>query len=288
MEQHGVAIYYCMGLNECVMVHMYMSHVTHVNQSWHTHEQVMSHTCMKRTDGWLTSHACRRSVTCSTATRDSIVMSHVTHVNEPCYTCEWVIHTHEWVMNESCRTHAGMVSRSSTSLRSSIVWEGFKESCHTCNWAFPHTRMSHDTYTWMSHECVVNKSCRAHAGMVSRSSTASRDSIAPLVKEWFGDVVDKVRTTEGREATFTGVCLCMSFPFSLPLSLSSNPHHFSGGDNGQTPNVVGLLCKRRACLDSWVSFAKECIHPRSVFKTSMGWRQWVGWHVLGLFGRRRV
>ena len=31
---------------------------------------------------------------------------------------------------------------------------------------------------------------------------ASRDSIAPVVKENFGDLVDKLRTIEGREATF--------------------------------------------------------------------------------------
>jgi len=51
---------------------------------------------------------------------------------------------------------------------------------------------------------VSSRASNSVDGMVSRSSTASRDSIAPLVKEWFGDVVDKVRTTEGREATFTG------------------------------------------------------------------------------------
>ena len=44
-------------------------------------------------------------------------------------------------------------------------------------------------------------------GMVSRSSTrstCSRDSIAPVVKETFGDLVDKLRTVEGRETTFQG------------------------------------------------------------------------------------
>ena len=44
-------------------------------------------------------------------------------------------------------------------------------------------------------------------GMVSRSSTrstCSRDSIAPVVKETFGDLVDKLRTVEGRESTFEG------------------------------------------------------------------------------------
>ena len=40
-------------------------------------------------------------------------------------------------------------------------------------------------------------------GMVSRSSTASRDSICPVVKETFGELVDKLRTLEGRQATFS-------------------------------------------------------------------------------------
>ena len=44
-----------------------MSHVTHMNESCHAHEWVMSHT-------W---------------------MSHVTHMNESC-------HTHEWVMSHTC------------------------------------------------------------------------------------------------------------------------------------------------------------------------------------------
>lgn len=51
---------------------------------------------------------------------------------------------------------------------------------------------------------VSSRASNSVDGMVSRSSTASRDSIAPVVKEWFGDVVDKLRTTDGREATFIG------------------------------------------------------------------------------------
>ena len=76
--------------------HIWMSHVTHMNESCHTYEWVMSH----------------------------IWMSHVTHMNEVCHTYEWVLsqiwmslvthmiescHTYEWVMsrmnmNESCHT----------------------------------------------------------------------------------------------------------------------------------------------------------------------------------------
>ena len=63
-----------------------MSHVTHMNESCHTHEWVMSH----------------------------IWMSHVTHMNESCHTHEWVM-SHTWMshvthINESCHTHEWVMS----------------------------------------------------------------------------------------------------------------------------------------------------------------------------------
>mmetsp|Transcript_40463 Transcript_40463/g.127402 ORF Transcript_40463/g.127402 Transcript_40463/m.127402 type:complete len:369 (+) Transcript_40463:1081-2187(+) len=39
-------------------------------------------------------------------------------------------------------------------------------------------------------------------GMMSRSSTASRDSISPLIRQQFGEDVDSLRTVEGRTMTF--------------------------------------------------------------------------------------
>jgi len=65
-----------------VMSRIWMSYVTHMNESCHTFEWVMSH----------------------------IWMSHVTHMNESCLTYEWVM-SHIWMsqvshMNESC--HAWM------------------------------------------------------------------------------------------------------------------------------------------------------------------------------------
>jgi len=50
-----------------VMSHIWMSHVTHMNDSCHTYERVMSH----------------------------IWTSHVTHMNESCHTYEWVM-SHIW------------------------------------------------------------------------------------------------------------------------------------------------------------------------------------------------
>ena len=66
---------------EWVMLHIWMSHVTYMNESCHIYEWVMSH----------------------------IWMSHVTHMNESCHTYEWVM-SHIWIsyvthMYESCHTY---------------------------------------------------------------------------------------------------------------------------------------------------------------------------------------
>jgi len=75
-------------------------HVTHMNESCHTYEWVISYE-------WVTSH-----IWMSHATHKR--MSHVTHMNESCHTYEWVM-SHIWMshathkrmghvthMNESC------------------------------------------------------------------------------------------------------------------------------------------------------------------------------------------
>jgi len=63
---------------------------------------------------------------------------------------------------------------------------------------------------------VSSRASMSVDGIVSRSSTASRDSIAPVVKENFGDLVDKLRTIEGREATFAS-----GWPHALNHRLSA-------------------------------------------------------------------
>ena len=70
----------------CPMPHIRMSHVSHVNESCHTYDWVMSH----------------------------IWMGHVTHMNESCHTYEWVM-AHIWMshvshMNESCHTYEWVMS----------------------------------------------------------------------------------------------------------------------------------------------------------------------------------
>ena len=74
--------------NTCgwAMSHIWMSHVTHMVESYHSYEWVMSHTWM--------SHVTH------------IWMSHVTHMDVSCHTYGWVVslmwmshvtHTHMWM-----------------------------------------------------------------------------------------------------------------------------------------------------------------------------------------------
>jgi len=129
------------------MSHIWMSHVTHMDESCHTH-------------GWVMSH---------------IWMSHVTHTDESCHTHGWVM-SHIWMshvthMDESCHTYGGVMSH---------IWMSpvthMDESCHTYGWVMSHIWMSHvthmdescHTYGWvmsqiyMSHVTHMNKSCCAY------------------------------------------------------------------------------------------------------------------------------
>jgi len=77
--------------HEWVMSHTRMSHVTHTNESCHTHEWVMSHI-------WA-SHVIRIHVSCHTP---DCVMSHarmifVTHLSDSCHTQEYMCMSHTWL-----------------------------------------------------------------------------------------------------------------------------------------------------------------------------------------------
>ena len=68
--------------HEWVVSHIWMRHVTHINESWHTYEWVMSHTWTSpTTHEWVMSH---------------IWMRHNTLMNESCHTYEWVM-SHIWM-----------------------------------------------------------------------------------------------------------------------------------------------------------------------------------------------
>jgi len=94
---------------------MWMSHVTHVDESCHTSEWVMSHI-----HEWVMwhiwmSHVSRMNESCNTYewVMSHIWMSHVTHMNEPCHTSH-VENAGVFLRARSNRLHALPAARNST------------------------------------------------------------------------------------------------------------------------------------------------------------------------------
>ena len=143
-------------------------HVTHKNESRHTH---VIESC--RTHDWVTSH---------------VWMSHVAHMNESCPTYEWVIIDGQWVidphlgvdlficvtsnMNGSWRTYEwGTWPGTLLTLYSSYIYD----------WVMSHILMSHVPYMnescpiyewimshiWMSHVPYINESCPIYEWVMS-------------------------------------------------------------------------------------------------------------------------
>jgi len=117
------------------------NHVTHMNESCHTYEWVMTyqnrqidvlcHTYESSdTSGWVMSH---------------VWMSHVTHMNESCDT----------YVNESCHTYEWVMSHENR--RIDALCHTY-ESCHTYGWVMAHRWMSDVTHIWMSHGTHMNES----------------------------------------------------------------------------------------------------------------------------------
>jgi len=125
------------------ILHMWLSHITHVNESYHTCAWVMSHM-------W---------------------MSHVTHVNESYRTCEWVM-SHMWMshvahVNESCHTCAWVLSHMWMSHITHV-----NESYHTCEWVMSRMRgkVAHVTYWFVNtsrvrfiHVCLIDMGDITHS-----------------------------------------------------------------------------------------------------------------------------
>jgi len=130
-----------------VMSHIWMipSQVTHVNDLWHTkwmsHVTHMNESC--HTYEWVISH---------------VWMSHVTRMNESSHTYEWVM-SHVWMsrvtrMNESCHTYKWIIKGSKIGCCVRIwltFWRNISVVCTS------HPRMSHATHRNGSRHTHVNK-----------------------------------------------------------------------------------------------------------------------------------
>jgi len=105
---------------EWVTSHVWMSHVTHINESLHTYEWVMLHIWMSHvtnmnqschTYEWFTSHIWMRHVTHMHDSRHTyelfMSLMWMSHVNESCYSYEWIL----------CHTYRFSFTRSSSSDR---------------------------------------------------------------------------------------------------------------------------------------------------------------------------
>jgi len=122
---------------EWVMSHIWMSHVTHMNELCHTYEWVMSHVCMSH----VTSAFSKRP---SPANKLYTRIRHATHMNESCHKYQWVM-AHLWMSH----------------------FKHMNESCHTYEWVNADTWISqvahtNESRTRMSHVTHTNESCHTH------------------------------------------------------------------------------------------------------------------------------
>ena len=159
-----------------IVLLMWMSHVTHVNESCHTCEWIMSHMWMH--------HVTHVNVSCHTCecVMSHIWMGHVTHVNESCHTCEWVM-SHIWRshvthMNESCHTYQWVKSEmwmrhvppftcgvlgTMGGVRGLFSETSTKEPCNDCSadpmlGLFECSRTVEDTLEWVvAHKWVMTR-----------------------------------------------------------------------------------------------------------------------------------
>ena len=147
---------------------MWMSHVAHVNESWHTYE-------------WVTSH---------------IWMSHDTHMNESWHTfnewyhtCDWVTshmhasrHTHEYVtwntwmshvthMNESCHAYACFLNFHMFTGEQRFLDSSHATHMHALRHTYEssfHTYKRVTSHIWMRHVTHMNESCYTREWVTSQ------------------------------------------------------------------------------------------------------------------------
>jgi len=148
-----------------IFAHKWIDHVSHINESKHTHKWVMRHRGQLRGGWW--------------------------RVNE-----SW--HIHEWVMSptsiESCRVVGWVMAP----IGMSSFWWGattwrmitscsvtlMDESCRTHEWVMSHT--------WMSHVAPMNESCRSHEWVMSHTWMSHVAPNSKTCLSWGNDVGDQM------------------------------------------------------------------------------------------------
>jgi len=134
-------------MTQWVMSHIWMSHVTHMNESCRTYEWVMSHIWMSHVAHICMSHVTHMNESCHSYGRvmSHIWMSHVAHMNESRHTSAWVIRyvemSHVTHMDESCH---------------------ICKSLHTYEYESSHIWMICEDLTWLIHMCDMTHSYVQH------------------------------------------------------------------------------------------------------------------------------
>jgi len=136
-----------------VMSNMRESHVSYVEESCHTYECVMSHIWMSHVTHVM-SHVTLMSMWCIIRwawqwVMSNMRMSHVSYVHESCQICECVMPRWEWLSPYIWMSHATYLN----------------ESCHTCERVTSCKWVSHATYTsrFWTCECVMLHMWMSHA-----------------------------------------------------------------------------------------------------------------------------
>jgi len=153
-----------------------MSHVTHMNESCHMYEWVMSHIWMNHvhTQEWVMIH---------------VRMGHGLHMDESCYSYEWAVvltwmrritnmnescHTYEWSMSHVWMVHVTRMNDPRHTYQSVMSHMCECVLAYTSECVLSHTEMSHivhkiascHTHKWvmvhiyMSHGTHINEPCR--------------------------------------------------------------------------------------------------------------------------------
>jgi len=136
------------------MSNIWMCHITHMNESCHTHEWVMSHMQVEGSDGELIRHKIvMLHIWMSHVTYDW-VMSHVWHADERVRVSVAHIHDHITHMNESCHSYiVGRIRRRVNPPQDRHVTH-MNESCHTYECVMSHMQVEGSDGELIRHKIV--------------------------------------------------------------------------------------------------------------------------------------
>jgi len=169
---------------------IWMSHGTHVHESWHTYKWAMEHICVRHVSrmkkAWHTQLLMRHGTHMDGMNESwhtyewgmsHIWMNHGTHMNEACLTYEWGM-SHIWMSHgrhiRMCRgTHMYNIWETHSHSYVFSTYDTLNVSFieHECVICRKHIWMrmclsSYECVIWMRRVSFMNKSCRTHASGV--------------------------------------------------------------------------------------------------------------------------